>query len=119
MKEIAGAMKARRSTSASNRSTTTEVSLETEIGRMARSAAVRIKAPSVTAPLTDELHGNLRALKTKSTFICEHMHAKQFALDPQLKMKQLLRPADSKPKKQARPKVKVVPRYRDDPRYFT
>jgi hypothetical protein len=91
MKEIAGAMKARRSTSASNRSTTTEVSLETEIGRMARSAAVRIKAPSVTAPLTDELHGNLRALKTKSTFICEHMHAKQFALDPQLKMKQLLR----------------------------
>jgi len=40
-----------------------EVTIESKLGRKALNAAVSVNAPSVTVPLSDELHGSLRALK--------------------------------------------------------
>jgi len=82
----------------------------------AMSTDALINAPEMHAPLSDELRGSLRHLsvifyfcpwcchsatnsintllshlQTKSSIVMEQFEAKQFAIDPSLKMKRILR----------------------------
>mmetsp|Transcript_63789 Transcript_63789/g.143891 ORF Transcript_63789/g.143891 Transcript_63789/m.143891 type:complete len:124 (-) Transcript_63789:244-615(-) len=85
--------------------------LESRMGRKALSSSAQLNAPAVAAPLSDELRGSLRALKVRSSLVLEQAAAKQFAIDPQLKIKKILKPASRKGRSKTRLKVKTMPRY--------
>lgn len=102
----------RDSASKPKKEVSTEVSLEAMMGRKAQSAAALINAKAIPAPLSDELTGSLRCLKTKSSVVMEQLSAKQFAVDPQLKVKKTLRTEKKKSKSVAKKhKLKVRERY--------
>lgn len=94
-----------------------DISLEKKLGRKAMSGPALVRAPSVPAPLSEELGGSLRSLKvnvfgslpllhlrsfeayltacfpshqTKGAVLVDQMDAKCFALDPQLAVKRAL-----------------------------
>lgn len=73
----------------------------------------KLNAPEVPAPLSDELKGNLRSLKTKSSIVLEQFEAKQYAIDPALKMKRLLKGSTKTKKGKQRLKIRKVDRYFD------
>ena len=67
-----------------------EISLTSKLGRKAMSTAVLANAPSISVPFSDELVGSLRSLKSKGSMVRDQFDAKNFAVDPQLKVNQTL-----------------------------
>ena len=60
---------------------------EEKLGGLTRKVGAMVHAPSVAVPLSEELTGNLRTLRTKSSVLKDQIDAKQFAIDPQLKLR--------------------------------
>ena len=76
-----------------------------------------IHAPPVAVPLTEDLTGSLRTLQTDSSVVTDQIHAKQYAIDPALKLKKAM--ADPMKNKHAKRRSDRKKTTKTLPRYYT